>query len=191
MTAFLGKSRIRFQLDIGFGDAVTPPPVDSEYPTLLPGLAAPRVRAYRREVSIAEKFEAMVKLGRRNSRMKDFHDLWALSGAFAFDGEALREAVAYCFARRGTPWTAETPDALTSAFQADPDVDARWRAYRRKGHFRPPPPERLGEVCDRIRDFLGPVRESLVAVERFERHWPAGGPWQPGAGPGVGGEGDV
>ena len=82
LTAFLGKSSIRFQVDIGFGDAVVPPPEERDYPTILADTPAPRVRVYRREVSIAEKFEAMVKLGRRNGRMKDFHDVWALSSAF-------------------------------------------------------------------------------------------------------------
>jgi len=191
MRVFLGKARVRLQVDFGFGDALSVSPEEAELPTLIDRLPAPRVRAYPRVATVAEKFEAMVQLGRRNSRMKDFHDLWALSGAFDFDGEALRAAVADCFTRRGTPWTAAVPDALTPAFPADPDVDARWQAYRRKGRFRPPPPERFGEVCDRVRDFLGPVRKSIVAGEPFLRHWPAEGPWRPGAGTDAGEENDV
>jgi hypothetical protein len=93
LRAFLGKARIRIQVDYGFGDAVTPGPEDAEYPTLLDGLPNPRIRTYPRVVTVAEKFQAMVDLGRRNSRMKDFHDVWALSSKFAFDGTALREAV--------------------------------------------------------------------------------------------------
>jgi len=176
---FLGSARVRLQVDFGFGDALSLPPEEAELPTLIDRVPAPRVRVYPRVATVAEKFEAMVQLGRRNSRMKDFHDIWALSGAFAFDGVALRKAVADCFARRGTPWTEETPDALTSVFGADSDLDARWRAYLSKGHFRPQPPGAFGEVCDRIRAFLGPVRESMIAGEPFAQTWPPGGPWKP------------
>jgi hypothetical protein len=86
--AFLGQARISVQLDIGVGDAVVVEPEEIVYPTLLPTLPAPRLRAYPRELTVAEKFEAMVKLGPRNSRMKDFHDLWALSGAFPYSAKS-------------------------------------------------------------------------------------------------------
>ncbi|MDP2958177.1 MAG: nucleotidyl transferase AbiEii/AbiGii toxin family protein [Longimicrobiales bacterium] len=129
---------------------------------------------------VAEKFEAMVQLGRRNSRMKDFHDIWALSQTFPFDGNSLREAISRCFARRGTAWTPEAPDALTSVFYADADVGRRWEAYCRKGQFRASPPRTMREVGDRLRAFLGPVRESIVAGSVFEQRWPAGGPWDAG-----------
>ena len=78
---------------MGFGDIVFPGPEDVQYPTLLDGMAAPSVRAYPRASSVAEKFEAIVQLGQQNSRMKDFHDVWALSETFSFDGSVLREAV--------------------------------------------------------------------------------------------------
>ena len=95
--AYLGSARIRVQLDLGFGDALAAHPEEIEYPTILETLPAPRLRAYPRETTVAEKFEAMVKLDTRNSRMKDFHDIWALAGAFAFDGSVLRTALAACF----------------------------------------------------------------------------------------------
>jgi len=116
-------------MDFGFGDAVAGGPEEIEYPTILSGLPAPRLRAYPREASLAEKFEAMVSLDTRNSRMKDFHDVWALSGAFAFDGAKLQRAIAACFERRGTPLQPETPRVLTSAFYQAPEIEARWRAF--------------------------------------------------------------
>ena len=67
---------------------------------------------------MAEKFEAMVKLDTRNSRMKDFHDVWALAGAVRVRRRDAREAVAGCFERRGTPWTAGSRESLTPAFYA-------------------------------------------------------------------------
>jgi predicted nucleotidyltransferase component of viral defense system len=78
LTAALGNARIPLQVDVGFGDAVVPAPEEVAFPTLL-GMPAPQLKAYRRETVVAEKFEAMVKLGMLNSRMKDFYDVWELS----------------------------------------------------------------------------------------------------------------
>lgn len=174
---WLGNARIRVQLDFGFGDALATQPEDIEYPTLLASLPAPRLRAYPRETSVAEKFEAMVKLDTRNSRMKDFHDLWALAGAFAFDGARLRDAVAACFERRATPWTAEVPRPLTPVFYRTPEIETRWRNYLAAGAVLVPPPAQFEVIGERILRFLGPVRESIVATEPFARTWPPGGPW--------------
>jgi predicted nucleotidyltransferase component of viral defense system len=184
--AYLGKARIRLQVDFGFGEGISPSAEDSEYPTMLAGLPAPRLRTYPQVVTLAEKLDAMVQLGRRNSRMKDFHDVWALSTEFAFDGRSLRHAIVDCFARRGTPWTPEAPEALGSAFYRDDDLQARWGAYLRAGAFRAPPPARFESIGERVRSFLGPVRESIVADEPFELEWRAGGPWRQSAG--LGGE---
>lgn len=178
LVALLGRSRIPFQIDIGFGDAVTPAPVDCEYPTLLPGLIAPRVRAYRREVSIAEKFEAMVKLGRRNGRMKDFHDVWALTSAFEFDGLTVSQAIVACFERRGTPWLDVVPDVLTSEFYEDADLRRRWADYGGSGAFLTPPPTNFNSVGERVLTFFGTLRGAIGEGESFDRYWPTGGPWR-------------
>ena len=113
----LGTARITMQLDIAFGDVVVPQPVTIAYPTILP-LPAPRLRGYSRESAIAEKFEGMVKLGRLNSRMKDFFDVWPLARQFDFEGRTLATAMAQTFATRRTVVPAE-PIALTDAFAAD------------------------------------------------------------------------
>lgn len=175
--ARLGKARITIQLDLGIGDAVSLPPELVELPTILGALPAPTVRAYPRELSVAEKLEALVKLDTRNSRMKDFHDIWALSGAFAFSGPPLREAVAACFARRDTPLTEEIPRPLTREFYERIDMTGRWTAYLAAGTVLISPPELFEEIGARIVLFLGPVRESIVSGEAFELEWPAGGPW--------------
>lgn len=88
-------------MDIGFGDAITPPPVETDYPTLL-DMPAPRLRTYPRETVVAEKFEAMVKLGLANTRMKDFYDVWLLAQEMSFDGAILSAAIAATFERRNT-----------------------------------------------------------------------------------------
>lgn len=176
--ALLGNTRIGVQLDLGFGDAVVPEPAGITYPTLLSDLPAPELLAYPREAAVAEKFEAMVKLDLRNSRMKDFHDLWALARFFRFKGPVLQAAVAACFQRRGTPWTEQIPTPLTPGFYRRPEVAARWAGYLAREAVLVPPPNRFEEIGEVIVAFLGPVRESLVAGAAFDPGWLAGGPWQ-------------
>lgn len=176
--ALLGTARIAVQLDVGVGDAVVIEPDEITYPTMLPALPAPSLRAYPRELTVAEKFEAMVKLDTRNSRMKDFHDVWALAGAFAFDGTSLQRAVAACFERRGTLWTAETPRPLTPAFYQMPELATRWRHYLAAGAVLIPPPAQFEQIGERIIRFLGPVRAGTVAGESVAGSWAPGGPWR-------------
>ncbi|MBP7867024.1 MAG: nucleotidyl transferase AbiEii/AbiGii toxin family protein [Acidobacteria bacterium] len=175
--AFLGKARIAVQLDIGVGDAVVIDPEEITYPTMLASLPAPRLLAYPRELTVAEKFETMVKLDTRNSRMKDFHDIWALAGAFTFAGPALQRAVAACFSRRETAWTDEAPRVLTPAFYQMIETATRWRNYRAASAVLVPPPARFDEIGERIIRFLGPVRDAILEGELLEKVWPCGGPW--------------
>ena len=112
LQARLGVARISLQIDIGFGDVITPAPIEVEYPTML-NFPAPRLRAYPRETVVAEKFEAMVKLGMANSRMKDFYDLWELSGRLDFDGSTLMAAIQATFQRRATAFPRGTPLSLS------------------------------------------------------------------------------
>ena len=119
LTAFLDKAQIPIQIDSGFGDVISPGPIESEYPTLL-NLPAPRLLTYPRETVVSEKLEAMVKLGIANSRMKDFHDLHSPSKTFEFNGKALVDAVRATFERRGTAWPdGGTPFAFTPEFYQD------------------------------------------------------------------------
>lgn len=120
----------------------------------------------------------MVKLDTRNSRMKDFHDVWALADAFALDGTMLQRAVAACFERRRTPWTDEAPRALTAAFYQAPEMEARWRNYLAAGAVLVLPPAQFDRIGERIIGFLGPVRAAIVSGESFELAWPRGGPWR-------------
>lgn len=178
--AYLGSARIALQLDIGIGDAVVIEPEEITYPTLLPSLPPPHVRAYPREVSVAEKFEAMVRLGTPNSRMKDFHDVWALAGAFSFTGDSLQRAIAACFERRGTPWTREAPGVLTPAFYKRDELATRWRSYLAAGAVLMPPPAQFDVIGERIIELLGPVRAGIMADEVLEGTWRPGGPWTAG-----------
>jgi hypothetical protein len=176
--AFLAKARIRVQLDFGVGDALTADPEEIDYPTILASLPCPRVRAYPREASVAEKFQAMVALDDRNSRMKDFHDLWVLSGALSFDGAALGRAISACFARRQTALTPEAPGCLTPAFYQDAALAARWRSYLASSAVLVRPPAQFDTIGERISGFIGPVRRRIVDGLAPSGTWPPGGPWR-------------
>lgn len=149
-TASISGARISLTIDIGFGDAVEPGAELVDYPVML-DLPAPRLRAYAKETVIAEKFQAMVALGRANSRMKDFYDIWILSRSFAFDDDRLARAIAATFARRGTDVPAELPDALTPAFAGDAQKQTQWRAFIDDVAHDPGP---LANVIEDVAAFL-------------------------------------
>jgi hypothetical protein len=172
--ATLQNSRIAMQIDIGFGDVLTPAAVASEYPTILE-LPAPTLNGYPRETVIAEKFEAMVKLGLVNSRMKDFYDIWLLARQFDFDGMLLSTAITRTFANRKTA-IAPSPFALTPAFPADADKQKQWRAFLRKSGLNDAPGE-LQEVVDVLGPFLLPLVVAIVDGQKFNQAWQAPGPW--------------
>lgn len=174
MEGRLGVAKLSLQVDVGFGDAVTPGPVEASYPVLLADMPAPRLRVYSRETAIAEKVEAMVTLGIGNSRMKDFFDVWYLARTFEFDRATLGAAVRATFARRATPLPADSPIAFTPAFAEDPAKATQWRAFVARSRIPGVPPT-FGEVMGVVRDFVGSV---LVAGSDRDD----GLVWRPAAG---------
>lgn len=169
MTAMLGTARIPNQVDVGFGDATGVPLIEIEFPTLLDEQSAPIMRAYSREVVIAEKFHAIVDLGMPNTRMKDYYDILALSRHFAFDGRELELAIAATFERRGTEVPSECPDGLHDDFGSDREKTNQWRAFLRRTDIAAP--TELVEVVAALRAFLMPVAHGKVG------RWEPGGPW--------------
>jgi predicted nucleotidyltransferase component of viral defense system len=170
----LDTAQIVMQLDIGFGDIIIPSPEPTNYPTLL-DLPAPHLRGYSRESTIAEKFEAMVKLGILNSRMKDFFDIWLMSRQFDFNGVTLAEAILKTFSTRGTKIPAE-PLALTDVFAKDTSKAAQWRGFLRRNRLSEAPKD-LMEVIVSTAAFLKPIAEHLAAGHAFKSIWKAPGPW--------------
>jgi predicted nucleotidyltransferase component of viral defense system len=173
----LGAARLRVQIDIGIGDVVTPAPTWIDYPGLL-DLPQPRLRVYTPESVVAEKLHAMVVLGLRNSRLRDFFDVDALAQRTTFDGSTLTTAVRATFERRRTAVPASIPTALTAAFHEAPDKQAQWRAFRSKIGSNVPP-EPLRAVVERLTFFLVPILEACRSEATFPVHWPPGGPWIP------------
>jgi hypothetical protein len=171
----LGRAKIAMQIDVGFGDVVVPAAKAISYPTLLE-FPAPRLKGYPRETVVAEKFEAMVKLGTLNSRMKDFFDIWLMARKLDFDGAVLARAVTSTFRNRKTAID-PAPVALSPAFTDSPTAEAQWRAFVRRGKLAQAP-ERLGDVATALAEFLLPVAAGCIA-EKFEKTWKARGPWTP------------
>ena len=173
----LGNARVVMQLDIGFGDVVVPPAARIEFPAML-DMPAPRLLGYSRESAVAEKFEAMVKLGARNSRMKDFFDIWILSRQFDFNGNTLAKAVKKTFEARGATIPSQ-PFSFTDDMKTDPTKKTQWRGFIRKSRIENAPLE-FGEAVDAVAFFLGPIADALSSVSQFEGIWQAPGPWRAG-----------
>lgn len=145
----LGNARCPVQVDIGFGDAVTPEPIEVFFPTILDDSPAPLLKAYPKETVIAEKLETIVSLGMINSRMKDYFDLYVLLREPASDGSVILEAIARTFARRGTMIPNGLPIGLSDEFAENPLKVLQWRAFLTKNGIEAPP---LAEVVALIRE---------------------------------------
>ncbi len=176
LSATLEKAVVPFGVDIGFGDAISPPPREVDFPTLL-DFPKPRLRAYPAETVVAEKFEAMVRLGMANSRMKDFFDLWHLGKTQNFDGQKLAKAIQSTFARRQTQFPQNLPIGLSAEFATNPGKQKQWQAFCRKDS-RLPTMGSLSEVIQFLVVFIGPPFFALAGGKDFSSHWVAGGPWQ-------------
>ena len=175
LEARLGKARLRVQVDVGVGDAVSPEPVWLDYPALL-DFPRPRLRAYRRKTAIAEKLHAMVVLGEANSRMRDFFDIHALAQHGQFEGDVLARALNATFDRRRTPIPESLPLALTPAFGAIREKQVQWQGFLRRNGVLVAPQE-LASVVAGIAGFLEPVIDAARRGSALPATWPAGGPW--------------
>lgn len=175
-TAYLGKIEIPVQADVGFGDTVVPDAAEIDFPVLLDA-PAPRLRAYAKETVVAEKFEAMIRLGEANSRMKDFYDILALQRLFDFEGPRLAASLRATFDRRGTPLPETPPLALTNAFAALPIKAQQWTAFLNREQLIMPVGT-LAETVAEIATFVMPAAQAASTGSEFSQSWPSGGPWR-------------
>lgn len=159
----LDGSRCTAQIDIGFGDAVTPEPKVVAYPTMLDDTPAPILRVYPRETVISEKLEAIVSLGMANSRMKDFFDLRALVREGRAGEDVLIEAIRATFERRGTPIPEGVPLGLSNEFANSPAKIALWKGFLDRNRLEAPAlPEVVIEIAAALADPM-----------RLARAWPS------------------
>jgi hypothetical protein len=175
LPARCGKARLSLQVDLGVGDAVWPEPKLQPYPALLDA-PAPEVFAYQRETVVAEKLEALVVLGDRNSRIKDFFDLNMLAATFTFDRQELGESVRRTFARRQTPIPAVAPIGLTATYWDNPSRPPQVKAFARRTGL-PATADTGREFNEMLSAFLLPVISDVAAGSLRAGTWVPGGPW--------------
>ena len=176
LIAFLETARISVQIDIGFGDVVTPKAEEISYPTLLDS-PVPRILAYPPETVVAEKFQAMVALGILNSRMKDFYDLRIISKQFTFDGPKLVDAIKATFNRRRTKIPGSAPVALTDEFSMDRDKVTQWKAFLTRSGLENTAVD-LPQTIEELKLFLIPPLQAAASEEDYNGRWTKGGPWE-------------
>ncbi|MFT7637675.1 MAG: putative nucleotidyltransferase component of viral defense system [Candidatus Omnitrophota bacterium] len=173
---FLGKARIPMQIDVGFGDVIFPKAKVIDYPILL-DFPQPQLQGYTAESVVAEKFEAIVKLGALNSRMKDFYDIWLMMRQFDFTGDELAQAFRRTFEHRKTTLPPKLPFFAPEIYDDASDRQTLWSAFRQKGEIKHAP-ERLRDVAKTIEVFLEePVAFSMNRNKAIGI-WTAPGPWQ-------------
>lgn len=179
LTACVCGDSCPISIDIGFSDEVYPEPIWMEYPPSLPEVPPVRLLCYTKESMVAEKWQAMVQLGRFNSRMKDFYDLWFLSRSYNFKYQTLREAIERTFQRRGTE-KSQYLILFESVYAAAQQPE--WSAYvsklkaasfhRKLSTFLPS--RELTEVLAEIRTWLEPVMDETSSFS----NWKPGKGWQ-------------
>ena len=155
----LDRANITVQIDIGFGDVVTPDPEEIVVPTLL-DQASPKLKAYPIYTVVAEKFEAMVKLGMINTRMKDFYDLWILARKFELDSQLLMNAIKATFNCRKTEIPTSAPIAFSQEFYDDKKKNQQWTAFLNKNGINDG--MRLSEIIHDLDEFLMPIISSIT-----------------------------
>lgn len=173
--ALLQSARVPIQIDVGFGDAITPSAEAINYPTLL-DFPAPAIKAYPQETVVTEKFQAMVKLGIANSRMKDFFDIWTICQRYEFNGQLLGKAIAVTFERRQTQIPIAKPLALSDEFANDSQKQVQWKAFLNKNKLSTGN-ENFRGITSQLELFLMPIANSLASDKTIDLSWRVGGPW--------------
>jgi len=164
----LTKARIPFQVDIGYGDAVSPEPEEAQLPSFL-DFPSPQLRVYPVYVVIAEKFQAMVMLGIANSRMKDFYDIKTIASTMELDGQILFDAIRATFERRKTDITTEALYVFSDDFKQDKDKQTQWAAFLNKNGLEKG--SNFSDVVGEIQHFLEPVYQSIAEPKDYKQQW--------------------
>lgn len=178
--AYLEKARISLQVDIGFGDAVTPGAEVAVVPSFL-DLPDPEMRVYPVYTVIAEKFHAMVALGLFNSRIKDFYDIWVIASADAhrdgalLDGNLLAAAIKATFERRNTTVSTDVLTIFSDDFMQDTQKQTQWAAFLNKNRLTSD--QSFEDLQKRLRRFLEPVYQAAALANEYPYEWNATG-WQ-------------
>lgn len=176
LIARLEQAEIPLQINVGFGDIVTPPSHLIDLPTIL-DMPAPSLHVYSRESVISEKYEAMVRLGIANSRMKDLYDIWVLSRDFDFEGPALAKAIQATFDKRATALPKKKPIVFSKDFCSNPLKQSQWKAFINRTRLKTKTDDFEG-VIEKIDAFLTPPTKAIIKKDIFAQKWLAGKEWR-------------
>lgn len=171
----LGRARITMQIDVGFGDIVYPETRLIDYPVIL-DFPKPRLKGYPPESVISEKFEAMIKLGLLNSRMKDFYDIWLMMRRFNFNGSDLAGAIKRTFKNRETDLPKDSPLFAEEIYDEKSDRQTLWKAFLIKNDIKQVP-EKLAATAKAIEGFFVKPLGAINQDNDFNEEWKAPGPW--------------
>ncbi len=173
----IGRARARMQIDIGFGDIVHPEPIKISYPTLLSDASVPNILGYTPETLISEKVHSMVRHGARNSRIKDFFDIWFLSRQFLFDGKTLSKAIQKTFINREMPLNKLHSDIFSDEFKSSAQMQRYWNIFINKNTSDMPLPHDFSSIMNQIDLFIHPLFKAIESSSEFTYTWVAPGPW--------------
>ena len=166
LNAYMDRTNIPVNIDIGFGDVVYPERQEMDYPTVLDD-EPPHLYTYSKESIIAEKFEAIVSLGVVNSRLKDFYDIFVLSERFDFNGRDLKQAIVETFEHRNTSF--DRIDAFSEGFSQNSERNTRWQGFLKSKHVGKV--ISLTQVIEKIRSFISPIIEAILKEENYDLYW--------------------
>ena len=158
LTGVIDNAKCPVQIDIGFGDAVTPAPELATYPVMFDDMPAPSLRVYPRYTVVAEKLEAIVTLGMANTRMKDYFDLWVILRDTPLDQEILLQAVVATLTNRSTKMPNGVPVGLSEQFWTDNQKIIQWNAFVNRNNLRA---ESLGNTVRYLRDALAVIFQGI------------------------------
>jgi hypothetical protein len=158
LTGVIENAKCPVQVDIGFGDAVTPAPELAIYPVMFDDMPAPSLRVYPRYTVVAEKLEAIITLGMANTRMKDYFDLWVILRDTPLDQKILSQAVVATLTNRGTKMPNGLPVGLSEQFWADDQKIIQWNAFVNRNNLRA---ESLGNTVRYLRDTLAFIFQGI------------------------------
>ena len=177
LIGLLGKAKVSLQLDVAYGDVVTPRIEENDFPTML-DMPSPRILTYPKETVVAEKLQSMIHLGMQNSRMKDFFDLFWMSRLFSFEGPVLLKAIQSTFQRRKTPIASVPKHVFSDEFSLDSIKNSQWKAFLNKNEITDIS-EEFPYIIERLRDFLAPPLRAFSSGKSFSLFWTPREAWHP------------
>ncbi len=175
-TGFLDRAEIPMQIDVGFGDVVYPKTKVIDYPVIL-DFPKPHLNGYPQESVISEKFEAMIKLGLLNSRMKDFYDIWLMMRQFEFKGANIASAIRETFNNRKTEIPNKKPLFADEIYDEKSDRQTLWSAFLKKGDIQHAP-ETLSATAKEIENFLIEPIMALNENGNCDKTWKSPRGWE-------------